>query len=146
MTNTKFPGKDLHFEIEDAGSTTRIITGVTGVSGLPGEVEHYDGTSVGDQGRKHVAGLANVTCIVEGWYDTTADTGAQVVFDGLEAVRQADQESAIVYGPKGNSSTFPKHSATVKLKNIEYPATLGDLVKFRAELLVQGIVTTGTFI
>jgi hypothetical protein len=145
MANTRFPGKDLHVEIEDSGSTSRVLTGVTGVTGLPGEVEHYDATAVGDAGRKHVAGLENVTVIIEGWYDNTASTGSQVVLSGLAAVRNADTESVLIFGPSGNTTGMEKFTATVKMKTLEYPATLGDLVKFRCELLVQGQAVASTF-
>jgi hypothetical protein len=145
MANTRFPGKDLHVEIENAASASQILTGVTSVSGLPGETEHYDATAVGDAGRKHVAGLENVTVTIEGWYDNTATTGSQVVLSGLANIRNADTESVLIFGPSGNTSGMEKFTVTVKMKTLEYPASLGDLVKFRCELLVQGAVTHGTF-
>lgn len=145
MAQSRFPGKDLHVEIENAAAASQILTGVTSVTGLPGEVEHYDATAVGDAGRKHVAGLENVTVTIEGWYDNTATTGSQVVLSGLAAVRSADQESVLIFGPIGNTTGMEKFTATVKMKNLEYPATLGDLVKFRCELLVQGQAVAGTF-
>jgi len=145
MANTRFPGKDLHFAIEDAAGTSRVLTGLTSVTGLPGETEHYDATAVGDAGRKHVAGLENVTITIEGWYDNTASTGSQVVLSGLANIRNTDAEKAIVFGPTGNTGGMEKFTATVKMKTLEYPAALGDLIKFRCDLLVQGAVTHGTF-
>jgi len=145
MANTRFPGKDTHFAIADASGTSRVLTGLTSVTGLPGEMEHYDATAVGDTGRKHVAGLANVTITIEGWYDNTASTGSQVVLSGLAAIRNTDAEKAIIYGPSGSTSGMEKFTATVKMKTLEYPAALGDLVKFRCDLLVQGAVTHTTF-
>jgi hypothetical protein len=145
MAQTKYAGKDLYFAIDDTAGALQQVTGVTSVTGLPGEVEHYDATAVGDSGRKHIAGLENVTVIVEGWYDDTATTGSKVLFSALAAQRSADLESGISFGPKGNSSGFEKMTAETKLKTIEYPAAMGDLVKFRAELLVQGVVTIGSY-
>ena len=145
MANTKYPGKDLHFEIENAAGATQVLTGVTSVTGLPGDMEHYDATAAGDAGRKHVAGLENVTVTVEGWYDTTSTTGSAIVLSGLWAVRNVDQVSAAIFGPYGNTTGFEKFTVQVKMKNLEYPAAIGDLVKFRTELLVQGAVATGTF-
>jgi|TARA_R110000824_G_scaffold34096_3_gene108842 hypothetical protein len=145
MANTRYPGKDLHFAIENAAGASQVLTGVTSVSGLPGETEHYDATAVGDAGRKHVAGLENVTVTVEGWYDTTSTTGSAVVLSGLAAIRNTDNTSAIIFGPYGSTTGFEKFTATVKMKTLEYPAALGDLVKFRTDLLVQGAVTHGTF-
>ncbi len=145
MANTKYPGKDLYFAIDDSAGALQQMTGVTSVSGLPGDMEHYDATAVGDSGRSHVAGLENVTVTVEGWYDDTTTTGSKVLLSALAALRSADQESTINYGPKGNSSGFEKHSAEIKLKKVEYPGAIGDLIKFSAEMLVQGTVTIGAF-
>ena len=144
MTN-RYPGKDLYFAIDDTAGTLRQLTGVTSVTGLPGPVDHYEAAAVGDSGHKHVAGLENVRVTVEGWYDDTAATGSKVVLSALAAQRSADLQSSIEFGPKGNSSTFEKMSAEVKMESLEYPAALGDLVKFRTELLVQGVVTIGSF-
>jgi len=145
MAVNRYPGKDLYFAIDDAGGTLRQLTGLTSVSGLPGRVEHHDATAIGDNGRKHSAALENVVVTIEGWYDDTADTGSQIVLSALAAQRGTDLESSIEYGPKGNSSGFEKHSAEVKLDELEYPGRLGDLIGFRATLLVQGAVTIGTF-
>ena len=128
MANTRYPGKDLHFAIENAAGASQVLTGVTSVSGLPGETEHYDATAVGDAGRKHVAG-----------------TGSAVVLSGLAAIRNTDNTSAIIFGPYGSTSGYEKFTATVKMKTLEYPASLGDLVKFRTDLLVQGAVAHATF-
>ena len=145
MAQTKYPGKDLYFAMDDTAGTLQQITGVTSVTGLPGEVEHYDATAVGDSGRKHVAGLENVTVVVEGWYDDTATTGSKTLLSAAATLRSADTEIGISFGPKGNSSGFEKMTAETKLKTVEYPAALGDLVKFRAEFLVQGVVTIGSY-
>ena len=145
MANTKYPGKDLYFAIDDSAGALQQLTGVTSVAGLTGDMEHYDATAAGAGGRSHIAGLENVTVTVEGWYDDTATTGSNVVLSALAALRSQDHESGIEFGPKGNSSTFEKIAATVKMKNLEYPAAIGDLVKFRTELLVQGTVAIGTF-
>jgi hypothetical protein len=141
----RYAGKDIHFEIEDASSVSRILTGITSVDGLPGRVEHHDATAVGDNGRKHAPSLENVTVTVEGWYDKTADTGAAVVLSGLAALRSAGQESVIIYGPQGNASTNEKFTATVKMDELTYPGRLGSLVGFRCTLLVQGQAVAGTF-
>jgi|DEB0MinimDraft_3_1074331.scaffolds.fasta_scaffold03495_4 hypothetical protein len=145
MAVNRYPGKDFYFAIDDTAGTLRQLTGLLSVDGLPGEVEHYDATAVADGGRKHVAGLENVTVTIEGWYDDTASTGTKTVLSALAGQRSNNLESSIEYGPKGNSSGYEKFSAETKMRNLTYPASLGDLVKFRAELLVQGQVTIGSF-
>jgi|TARA_R110000787_G_scaffold102984_3_gene209254 hypothetical protein len=141
----RYPGKDLYFAIDDSAGTLQQITGITSVSGLPGRVEHHDATAIGDNGRKHASALENVVVTVEGWYDDTATTGSKVLLSALAALRSADQESTINYGPKGNASSAEKISAETKLDELEYPGRLGDLIGFRATLLVQGTITIGSF-
>lgn len=145
MANTKYAGKDLYFAMDDTAGALQQMTGVLSVAGLPGEMEHYDATAVGDAGRSHVAGLENVVVIVEGWYDDTTTTGSAVLLSGATALRSADTKISLVFGPKGNSSGFEKMTMEAKLKTPEYPAALGDLIKFRAEFLVQGVVSIGAF-
>ena len=144
MTN-RYPGKDLYFAVDDTGGTQRVLTGVTSVTGLPGQVEHYEAAAVGESGHKHVAGLENVRVTVEGWYDDTGTTGSKQVLSALAGARSEDFLATLTFGPKGGVAGNEKISGEAKLENLEYPAALGDLVKFRAEFLIQGVVTFATF-
>ncbi len=140
----KFNSRVSVFQITDTGGTLRDISQyIDSVDGIPGEREMNDGiTALGDTGRKHIAGLENVTITLEGHYDDTATTGPDAV---LGPLRSDDTARAWDYGPKGKTSTFPKYSGDMKMRSYAITTRVGEVVKWRAELLVQGVVTRGTY-
>ena len=137
----KFNSKASVFNLTDAGGSLRSMEEyVVSIDGIPGERELNEVTVLGDSGRNHIGGLENVTITLELVYDDTATSGPDVVLSGL---RSDDTARAWDYGPKGGSGR--KYSGTMKLRSYTVMSRVGEIVSARAELLVQGTVTVGTY-
>ena len=139
----KFNSKVSTFDIQDVGGQVRdMSTFLTSIDGLPGEVERPETTALGDDGRRHILGLENVTVTLEGFYDDTVTSGPDETFGGL---RSDDVDRPFQYGPKGSTSGFVRYYGDAKVRNYVITSRVGENVTFRSELLVQGVVTRGTF-
>ena len=140
-----FNSKDSVFQVTDTGGTLRDLSSfISSVDGLPGERELNEKTALGDAGRKWIGGLENVTVTIEGHFDDTATTGPDAV---LGALRTHDTAVAFDYGPEGNStaSSDIKYSGTCFVRSYVVSSRVGDIVGWRAELQVDGVVTKGTY-
>jgi len=139
----KFNSKDSVFQITDTGATLRDISAyIDEVDGIPGERELNEVTALGDTGRKHIGGLENVVITLRGHFDNTATTGPDAI---LGPLRTDDTARAWDYGPKGKASGDFKYSGNMKMRNYVVSSRVGEIVAWRAELLVQGAVTRGTY-
>jgi hypothetical protein len=139
----QFNSRSSVFQITDSGGTLRNISQfITALSGLPGQREMNEVTALGDTGRRHLAGLDDVTVRLEGIWDDTASTGPDAV---LGPLRSDDTARAWDYGPKGTSTGSPKYSGTMKLRSYDIVSRVGDIVVWRAELAVQGAVARGVY-
>ena len=152
----------------DADGTLRdMSTFISSVDGLPGEVERPEVTTLGDQGRTHLQGLENVTVTVEGFFDDTDPVTDSDDFAGPDRVfsllRKDDRKRTIRYSPNGITSgatgtepSGPKpftnaiyrtgaivYYGQFKLRNYMITSRVGETVTFRAEMLIQGIVSRG---
>lgn len=137
-------GKDAAFSLDDsAGTTLRdLASNLTEVQ-FSRSNDTHDDTAFGDEGHTFIAGLTNGTITINGFWDTTADTGTATVLDGLVGSDslQADWE----YGPEGNASGKVKYSGKCVLASLDYSSPVADLVTFTAQLQISGDVTKGTY-
>ena len=139
---TKFNARVSKFMVNDTNDVSRDLSEyLTNIDGLPGEVERPETTTLGDEGRKHGRGLENVTVTIEGFFDN-ATSGPDVVLGGL---RGDDTPRNFEYGPEGDIAGSVQYSGTVKLRNYVLTSRVGDMITFRSELLVQGVVTRGSY-
>ena len=139
----KFNSRVSVFNITDTGGTSRDISSyIDEIDGLPGPRELNEVTALGDTGQKDIAGLERVRVTIGGHYDDTATTGPDAV---LGPLRTDDTARAFDYGPKGSTAGFVKYSGTQKMAGYNLVSRVGDIVKWRAELQVQGVVTRGTY-
>ena len=137
----KFNSLSSDFRIND-GSLRDLSAFINNISGIPGERELNEVTALGDTGRKHIGGLENGVITLEGHYDDTTTTGPDAV---LGVLRTDDTARVWEFGPKGNTGGFPKYSGTMKVRLYEIISTIGEVVSWRAELLVQGATARGTY-
>ena len=139
----KFNSKDSVFQITDTGSTLRNLSAyIDEIDGIPGERELNEVTALGDSGRKNVGGLENVVITLAGHFDSTATTGPDAV---LGPLRTDDTARAWDYGPYGTTGGYTKYSGTMKVRIYQIMSRVGEVVRWRAEIAVDGAVTRGTY-
>ncbi len=142
MATVHYMSTGAVFTIADTIPTVRNISAdLVSVDGLPGEREMQDSTALGDTGRKHIPGLDNVTITLEGFYDDTALTGTDVV---LAALRGSATPSAFAFSPVGTANGKRLYSGTCLVSNYTVGPKVGELIPFKATLLVDGAVTITT--
>ena len=137
-----FDSKVSVFQINDGSQLRNISPFVISVDGLPGLRELVDVTALGASGRLWKPGLDNVVITLELLMDDTASTGTLAIFNTL---RQDATARAFDYGPKGLTVTFPKISGTCWVRNAPYVSRVGDYVKARVELQVEGGISIGAY-
>ena len=141
MSTKHYMSSGAVFTLTDTGATSRDLSAdLTSVDGLPGEREMQDSTALGDTGRKHIPGLDNVTITLEGFFDDTAATGTDVV---LGALRAWTVPTAFTFCPVGIGATSRMYSGTCLVSNYTTTPKVGELIPFKATLLVDGSVTIG---
>lgn len=132
-------GKDSYFSLDDtAGSPTNISTYVS-ENELAQEIEMADVTAFGDEGHKNIPGLENSSFSVSGHWDST-----QAGIIGSTTQRKTATRS-FEYGPAGNGSGAVKYSGEVWISTYSESSPVADKVSWSATLMVDGVVTKGTF-
>jgi hypothetical protein len=136
-----YGGDSFYFAIDNSGGsgTLKQLTGLRSVTGLPGTVKHARSTAVGDTIEKSHPLIYDIVFTIEGVYDNTSSTGATEVLSAIFAEQQANPTRTYTfeYGPEGNTSTEPKHTGECKILSYEEPASIDDLIGFRAQLRAQ---------
>jgi len=135
-------GKALFFSLDNSTPAVKDISAdVEEVDGLPGEVELAKYAGGGSSGYSHIPGLFNCEFTVKAVFNDTADKAWDVVKGYL-----ADAATrSFVYGPKGSSNGYPKFSGECWIRSIALPGKTTDMNRFTATLVVDGVVTIGTF-
>ena len=140
MSTVHYMSTSSVFTIADTAAQVRDISAdLTSVDGLPGEREMQDHTALGDTGRMHLPGLDNVTITLEGFFDDTASTGADTVLSALRGFKT--NASAFVFAPVGTGSTKRKYTGSAWVSDYVTAPKVGELVPFKATLVVDGVVT-----
>ncbi len=132
------------FQITDvAGPTLRDISAfLNEVRGLPGPRTMNPVTALGDAGGKHQPGLEEGSFTIAGMFDNTATTGSDFI---LSALRTHTSAVAFDYGPEGKASGDFKYSGTCWVTNYVVTSRVGSVVEFTCDLVVEGVVTRGTY-
>ena len=137
-----FDSKDSIFQINDGSSLRDISPYILSIDGLPGPKELVDVTALGASGRAWKPSLENVGISLELWWSDDANVGPDTVFRLIRALTAA---TAWDYGPEGKTTTKQKYSGTCWLKNFTIQTRIGDMVRARVELQVEGAVTVGAY-
>ena len=115
---------------------------ITEASGLPGEVEKLDTTTIGDAGRERSPGIENGAIRLSGFFDDTATRGPDAVF---AALLTHTTQVYFDYGPAGKTTTKIKYEGYAWVNRYEITSRIGEMVGWVAELLVHGQVTRTTY-
>ena len=139
----KFNSRVSVFQIDDTGNTLRNLSAyIDSIDGIPGERELNEVTALGDAGRKYIPGLENTTITIEGHYDDTSTTGPEAILGPLRTHTAALDWD---YGPEGSTGGYPKYSGTFWMRTFVITSRMGEIVRWRTELAVDGQVTRGTY-
>lgn len=137
---TKYHGFQGYFATEDSGNTLRnISTDLTNVS-LPRTVPTADTTGFGATDTSAVAGVKSATISIEGAYSDTADTGADIVMQGILGLLREFR-----YGPSGSTAGRRKYTGSAIWTNYAVTTPVGDKVGFTATGTVSGAISASTF-
>lgn len=141
---TFFPSKDAVFQITDVspGTLRDISPYIISIDGPPGVRELIEVTALGDSGRKWQPGLENAVFNLELMWSDDALVGSDTV---LGPLRQHTSAVAWDFGPEGKTSGDIKYSGNGWLRIFATQTRVGDIVKCRAEIQVDGTVSRTTY-
>ena len=131
-------GKSTVFKLDNsAASLTDISNTLTYVT-FPQTVETAETSAFGSSAKTYVVGLTDSTVSISGTFDATVDA----VFAGVLGLATALNWN---YGPEGSTAGMVKYSGTGFVTSYEKSGSVGDTVKYSAEIQVTGAVTRGTW-
>jgi hypothetical protein len=131
-------GKATVFKLDNASATlTDISNTLTDVS-FPAKVDTAEVTAFGASSKSYVVGLTDGTISISGTFDATVDA----LFAGVVGFATALNWN---YGPEGSTAGFVKYTGTGYVTSYQKSGTVGDVVKYSAEIQVTGAVTRTTF-
>lgn len=128
-------GKDADFEIQDSGSTYRLLSSYIATAGLSRSVDTADVTNLASAAKEYIAGLADGTVSLDGYFDSVAEgylTGIQGLVRGF------------YYYPEGKTVGKPRKSGNCILTTLDVEAGVDGAVSLAAEFQVTGAITDGT--
>lgn len=134
-----YPSKDSVFQITNtSGQLKDISPYIISIDGLPGPRELVESTALGDSGKKWQPGLENVVITLELMWSDDDAVGADTVLGPLSRHTAA---TAFDYGPEGKANTDIKYYGNCWVRNYSIITRVGDIVKARAELQVDGALS-----
>lgn len=138
-----FDSQQSVFQITDTGASLRDITPyIVSVDGLPGPRELAEATTLNSSGRNWYPTLENSKIVLELLWSDDASVGSDTV---LGPLRTHSAKVAFDYGPEGKTGGDVKYSGNAWVADYRIISRVGDLVKSRCELNVDGVVTRGTY-
>lgn len=133
-------GKSTKFQLDNTSAALAdISTYADSVDGLPGEVEMSDVTTFGNEGHKNIPGLENGSITVAGDWDAALDAIVGSTTQRKAATRTFE------FGPAGGTTGLVKYSGECWISGYTVNNSVTDKVTFSMTLLVDGVVTRGTW-
>ena len=140
---TLYDSQQSVFQITDTGAQLRDITPyIVAIDGLPGPRELSEATSLNDSSRKFYPILENAVITLELLWSDDALVGSDTV---LGLLRTHGAAVAWDYGPEGKTGGDIKYSGTAWVRDYRILSRVGQMVTSRCELLVNSIVSRGTY-
>ena len=129
-------GKDADVEIADSGSVYRLFSTYTATVGLSRSVDTADVTNLASGAKEYIAGLADGTLKIDGYFDATAE-GYLTGLIGIAA-------KGFYFYPNGKTTGQPRKAGNCLLTSLDVEAGVDGAVKLSAEFQVTGAITDGT--
>jgi hypothetical protein len=123
------------------GSNTVITLDSTDLSAycntseIKQEYDTHDTTGYGASGHAYDPGLEDSTISIGGIYDSTAGTGPRAKIKGVIGTAVT-----FIRQPEGTGAGLPQDSATVIVKSYTETAPVADMVKWSADMVVDGVI------
>jgi hypothetical protein len=131
-------GKSTVLKVDNSGGTLTDISNTLTDVGFPQTVETAETTSFGSSAKTYIVGLTDSTVSLSGNWDATVDAHLAGILGQAASV-------SFEYGPEGSTAGYVKYSGEAYLTSYEKSGSVGDAVKYTAELQVTGTVTRGTW-
>ena len=138
-----FDSQQSVFQITDTAAALKDITPyIIAIDGLPGPRELAEATTLNSSGREWYPTLENATITLELLWSDDASVGSDTV---LGPLRTHSAAVAFDYGPEGKANGDIKYSGNAWVRDYRILSRVGDLVKSRCELQVDGTVSRTTY-
>ena len=131
-------GKATVFKLDNSSaSLTDISNTLTDVS-FPAKVDTAEVTAFGASAKSYIVGLTDGTISISGTFDATVDA----LFGGVLGLATALNWN---YGPEGSTTGYVKYTGLGYVTSYQKSGSVGDVVKYSAEIQITGAVTRTTF-
>jgi hypothetical protein len=131
-------GKATVFKLDNSSaSLTDISNTLTDVS-FPAKVDTAEVTAFGASAKSYIVGLTDGTISISGTFDATVDA----LFGGVVGYATALNWN---YGPEGSTTGMVKYTGLGYVTSYQKSGSVGDVVKYSAEIQITGAVTRTTF-
>ena len=136
-------GRDSFFSLDNpVGTVVDLTPDLTSIE-FSTDKGIIDVTTMGDNYRDYLAGIADAKLTIEGIYDPASAKAGSIIF--VLAHGTATQSTSWVYAPQGTASGKPKLSGEAFITSASLPSGLDDAVTFSAEFQSTGTVTVAAY-
>lgn len=138
-----FDSQQSIFQVTDTGAVLRDITPyIVAIDGLPGRRELAESTNLASTGREWYPTVQSATITLELLWSDDALVGSDTV---LGPLRTHGSAVAFDYGPEGKSGGDIKYHGDLWVDDFVITSRVGDLIKARCVLMVNGAITRTTY-
>jgi hypothetical protein len=134
-------GKVSIFKLQDAGGTLRDLSAFFDKASCKRAADMLETTCFGLNSKTYVAGLLDGSIPLEGYYDSTATTGPDVILAGI----LGGVARTFELGPEGGTTGKVRYTGQCLLKEYDIDSAVAEIVSISAELQLTGDVTKNTF-
>jgi len=137
-------GRDAYFSLDNqAGTVTDLTPDLTSIE-FSTDKGIVDVTTMGDNYRDYLAGIADAKIKIEGIYDSSSiNKAGSMIFNSAHGTATASL--SYVYAPQGTASGKQKLTGECFLVSASLPSGLDDAVTFSADYQSTGTVTLATY-
>jgi hypothetical protein len=132
----KAHGRTSKFSLDNSGGTPVDISAYVDNVQLQDGVDMNEVSTLGDNAREYLEGLAGATINCSGPYDST-------LWTQLVALKQLGTSSTFTYSPQGTAASSPKATGECWLSSLQFNTQVGSPVGMSFTLQVTGAVTYG---
>lgn len=128
-------GKDADIEVQNAASAYILFSSYIATAGLSRSIDTADVTNLASAAKEYIAGLADGTLKLDGYFDSAADT----VVAGIQGLTRGFK-----YYPEGKSTGKAMKTGNCILTTYDTEAGVDGAVSLSLEFQVTGAITDGT--
>ena len=130
------------FQINDGTALRDISPYITSIDGLPGAKQLREVTALGATGTAWKQAIENIVITLELMWSDDATVGPDTVF---RLVRALTAYTAWDYGPEGKVAPSQKYYGSCWLLDYTIQSRVGDIVRAKVQLQVEGALSIGAY-